>query len=206
MIPTFYAHPSKFFDAILHFAGVNRGLDEDVKGGNPDLANKRIQACKSVGADPHIVYANSIHAFTDTVYGQSKRLAGNLLSEFTILYGLILPHIFGECARPFYNNVTATLVHQLIEGETVNLNPEGKIQLLYAGEAAQMAIDAATEGKIGKIQAEGHPISVQSLFSKLSIFMIAMWLILILNSLRRLIWPCLTVIGRHYIQNTGPDI
>ena len=158
-------------DAILHFAGVNRSSEENVMSGNPAIARRLVEACKVVGCDPHIVYANSIHSSTDTVYGRSKRIAGEVLDGFASSYtDLILPHIFGECAQPFYNNATATLIHQLIVGGDVNVNPNGQMQLLYAGEATRIAINVILSATIGRVQPASHPISVSDLFTKLMVF------------------------------------
>ena len=65
-------------DAVLHFAGVNRASDADLTSGNPDIATRLVTMCQAVGADPHIIYANSIHAALDNVYGNSKRIAGEI--------------------------------------------------------------------------------------------------------------------------------
>ncbi|PIB26826.1 capsule biosynthesis protein CapF [Amylibacter kogurei] len=159
-------------DAVLHFAGVNRADSDDiVRTANPAIATRLIAGCQSVGADPHIVYANSTHATGDTSYGNSKREAGEIIGAGVSRYSnLILPHIFGECARPFYNNVTATLIHQILAGETPSVNPDGRVQLLYAGVAAQVAIDAIMDGVTGDITPEPRPISVPDLLEKLQGF------------------------------------
>ncbi|MBZ6377429.1 capsule biosynthesis protein CapF [Pacificimonas flava] len=158
-------------DAVLHFAGVNRGAESEVEEANPAIARKLVAACKSAGAAPHIVYANSTHAARDTFYGRSKRIAGDILGEFADRYtDLVLPHIFGECAKPYYNNVTATLIDQLWKGETPDLNPEGRVQLLHAGEAAQIAIDAAVNGVTGRTAPEGRDIGVTDLYDRLGSF------------------------------------
>ena len=121
--------------------------------------------------DPHIVYANSIHSTQNTYYGRSKRIAGEALQAFATHYtDLFLPHIFGECARPYYNNVTATLIDQIWRGEEPTMNPNGRVQLLHAGQAAQLAIDAALEGRIGRIAPEGRDIAVAKLYDKLAQF------------------------------------
>jgi UDP-2-acetamido-2,6-beta-L-arabino-hexul-4-ose reductase len=156
-------------DAILHFAGVNRAETDDiVEAANPAIAQRLIDCCQRVGADPQIVYANSTHAVTDTPYGRSKRIAGEIfnagVSRFT---DLILPHIFGECAQPFYNNVTATFIHKILAGETIEPNKDGHVQLLHAGVAAQLAIDAIGQGRVGSVTPEPYPISVPDLLNKL---------------------------------------
>ncbi len=158
-------------DAVLHFAGVNRGSDEEVEQGNISIAETLAQGCNTAQVSPNIVYANSTHAGRDNPYGRSKQAAAEILSavagNFT---NLILPHIFGECARPFYNNVTATLITQLIAGEAPTVNPDGRVSLLHAGAAAQLAIDAALAGKSEEMRPAGVDISIPDLLDLLQGF------------------------------------
>jgi len=158
-------------DMVLHFAGVNRALEEKVETGNPDIANLLVKALADVGAAPYIVYANSTHSVSDSPYGRSKSRANEILSAFSNRYtNMILPHIFGECARPFYNNVTATIIAQLLSNESVSVNPDGRVDLLHAGAAAEIAIQAALNGDVGEITPESHSISVPDLYEKLKEF------------------------------------
>jgi UDP-2-acetamido-2,6-beta-L-arabino-hexul-4-ose reductase len=169
-------------DAVLHFAGVNRAPDHEVEQANPNISKALILACEAVGAIPHIVYANSTHAASDTPYGRSKRIAGEIFAAFTPRYtNLILPHIFGECARPNYNNVTATLIDQVIAGKEPTANPDGKVALLHAGAVAQAAIEAVVHNIYGAIMPQPRPISVPNLLSQLQTF------------------------HAHYAANTFPD-
>lgn len=165
------AQAVKGADAILHFAGVNRGEEAIVEAANPHISHCLIAACKASESSPHIVYANSTHARLDTFYGRSKRIAGEMLEEtFPNYTDLVLPHIFGECARPYYNNVTATLIDQLWKGVTPTINPEGKVELLHAGAAANLAINAALQGEKGEIAPVGRPITISDLYDKLSAY------------------------------------
>lgn len=155
-------------DAVIHFAGVNRGSDDEVEYANPSIANLLIQGCKDANVTPAIVYANSTHASTDSPYGRSKRLAGEALEGFTNCYtNLVLPHIFGEGARPYYNNVTATLIDKIHNGETPEINPEGKVSLLHAGDAADIALGAVFDQTHGTITPPARDITVQELYKTL---------------------------------------
>ena len=157
--------------AVLHFAGVNRAPDDEVEAANPTIASRLAEACKAVKNQPHIVYANSTHAANDTPYGRSKRIAGEVLSRVGGKYtDLVLPHIFGECARPRYNNVTATFIEAVIAGETPNINPDGRVALLHAGKAAQAALDAVFKGTTGLLQPKARDIAVTDLFALLKQF------------------------------------
>lgn len=159
-------------DAVLHFAGVNRAdTDDIVEAANPAIAQRLVWSCQQADVRPHIVYANSTHAGTDTPYGRSKRIAGEHLDAATDRYtNLVLPHIFGETARPYYNNVTATFIDKVLKGEDITPNPDGKVQLLYAGTAAQYAIDAITDVICGTLEPAATPMTVPDLLGKLQRF------------------------------------
>ena len=155
-------------DAVLHFAGVNRANDVVLEKENPAISNRLIAACRNTKSKPHIVYANSTHSRVDNTYGRSKKAAGELLEASGFAYtNLILPHIFGECARANYNNVTATLIEHILEGSSPEINPDGKVQLLHAGEATQIAIDAVLNNLTGVINPPSQPMSIQDLYDKL---------------------------------------
>lgn len=157
-------------DAVLHFAGVNRGTEEEVAEGNPSIAKAIAEAIRATGARPHIVYANSIQHSLENVYGRSKREAAAILADVSSLTDLVLPHIFGECARPDYNNVTATLIDRLWKGEKPVINDGATVSLLHAGEAANLAIAAAVARNIGEVAPSGRPTAVADIWAKLQDF------------------------------------
>ena len=158
-------------DAVLHFAGVNRASSDELEALNPGIARALVTACRTAGITPHIVYANTIHAGSDTPYGRSKTQAGQILAELGGRYtDLMLPHVFGEGARPRYNNVTATLIEALHLGQTPEVNPDGAVRLLHAGDAAEAAIKAVLIGRTGRIEPEPTPITVPDLWDKLRTF------------------------------------
>jgi len=158
-------------EAVLHFAGVNRGTEEEVRDGNPRIAQLLADACARLGMMPHIIYANSTHAGRDTLYGNSKRRAAEILSGIGGCFtNLVLPHIFGEGARPRYNNVTATFIEAVIAGEAPQIDSNGTVQLLHAGKAARIAIDAAQGRHDGEMVPESRPTAVPWLFETLKRF------------------------------------
>ena len=159
-------------EAIIHFAGVNRGEPERVLAANPAIARQLVAACRAAKCQPHIVYANSTHAVHNTDYGNSKRIAGEILAEFAgpAYTDLVLPHIFGEGARPYYNNVTATLIDQIWNNTTPTINAEGRVALLHAGEAANRAIAAALGGNGGRLAPAGRDMGVVELYERLRDF------------------------------------
>jgi len=156
---------------ILHFAGVNRAPDDIIEEANADISNRLVKACRDANVKPHVVYANSRHSANDTPYGRSKKIAGEILSSIGGYFtDLVLPHIFGEHARPNYNNVTATFIEAVINSKTPNINPDGKVALLHAGAAAQAAIDAVIEQKTGQQKPKARLTAVPELYEKLRSF------------------------------------
>lgn len=152
-------------DAVIHCAGQNRGAEAEVEVANPAMAEMLLAACSRASATPHIVYANSIHAGSDTPYGRSKGRAGERLATSGLPFtDLVLPHIFGEGARPNYNNVTATFIDHVIKGSRPSIDPAGRVELLHAGAVADLAIGAVMDRKIGTIRPSGHAIAVPDLF------------------------------------------
>lgn len=155
-------------DLVLHFAGVNRASNAEVATGNPDIARRLVVACATAGVTPHVVYANSTHAAQDSIYGNSKRIAAEVIAASGLSNtNLILPHIFGEGARPDYNNVTATFIKRIIDGGMPEINKTAEVRLLHAGEAAQIAIDAGKNRTDGRVEPEGKLILVGELFEQL---------------------------------------
>lgn len=157
-------------DIVLHFAGVNRGEPSEVEAANPRIAETLLAAIDQAGERPHIVFANSVHAGSDTPYGRSKRRAAESFASSGLGFtNLILPHIFGEHARPYYNNVTATLIDQIIQNEESTVS-EGIVHLLHAGVAAQNAIDAGIAQHSGNITPDGQALDVSNLYEMLVSF------------------------------------
>jgi UDP-2-acetamido-2,6-beta-L-arabino-hexul-4-ose reductase len=94
-----------------------------------------------------VVYANSTQAGNGSVYGESKARAGEILAAAAERVGsdfveLRLPNLFGEHGRPFYNAVTATFCHLLVQGETPTVQDDKELTLLHAQNAADLLIGA----------------------------------------------------------------
>ena len=113
-------------DAVIHLAGVNRGPDSDVATVNPWLAEQLVAGLERSGRVIPVVYGNSIQSEGDSVFGVAKRQALDTLSEWGGRVGapvidVVLPNIFGEHGRPFYNSVVATFCHQLATGSKLRI-------------------------------------------------------------------------------------
>ncbi len=162
-------------DLILHFAGINRAAPEEVEKGNIDIARVLKAALISSGSKAHVIYANSTHSGSDTPYGRGKKSAHNTLFSWSQKYknkytNVVLPHIFGEGGRPFYNTVTATLCQQIVDGELPSINDGATVELLHAGTAIDAMINAFECEQTGTIRLQGMHLSVVDLHSMINGF------------------------------------
>lgn len=130
-------------DAVVHLAGVNRGTDEEVEGGNLSLAATLVDSLRRVRSSATVLFASSTHRDRETPYGRSKRGAAETLAAWATESGgsfheLVLPHVFGETGRPFYNSVVHTFCHQLVAGESLSIDsPDGALELRHAGSVSE---------------------------------------------------------------------
>jgi len=162
-------------DAVVHLAGLNRGSDQDIECVNVELTKQLISACRQTGARPHVLLANSTHQERDTAYGRSKRESAGMLGAWaleagTVFTDLVIPNVYGEGGRPFYNSVVATFCHQLASGEEPKIIQDGQLELVHA-QRVSSAIVAAIGGRVSsQVRMEGERLSVSECLSKLQAF------------------------------------
>jgi len=160
-------------DAVIHFAGMNRGEESEIERTNLALTHALIEACAAEAVSPHIVFANSTHFDRDTAYARSKREAASLLEEWAArtvgarFTNLVLPGVFGEHGRPFYNSVVSTFCHQLAFGETPVVQEDREIELVHAQEVAQIIMQVVDARQAGPVSVSGHQVSVSRLLERL---------------------------------------
>lgn len=158
-------------DAIYHLAGVNRGSAAEVEQGNVDLANALAAAKARTGARFALAYANSTKAGEDSAYGRSKAEAADILGSAQADAGepfinAVLPHLFGEHGRPFYNSAVTTFAHQLANGDEPAIDRDSELELLHAQDAAGAMVATVTEGSSGTIRPEGERILVSEVLDR----------------------------------------
>lgn len=162
-------------DVLLHLAGVNRGSDKEVESGNFDIAEKLISACLASKTKPHIMYASTIQIDTDSLYGTVKRKVGERLEDFSKSNGnlyscLVLPNLFGDLSRPYYNNFIGTFCDQIVEGKPLTIHNDSKVTLLHYNQVADLMADILSHATVGEIRVEGTVSSVQTVADKLQSF------------------------------------
>lgn len=153
-------------DAILHLAGVNRASsDSEVAAGNKFLADELSQSMKRVGSAPTVVYSNTTKIGDDSVYGQAKREAADILSSACSdlggrFHSVVLPHLFGEYGVPFYNSAVTTFAHQFAIGQEPTVSGDGQLELLHAQTAAANMLELALQGGPPETRLAGRLIGV----------------------------------------------
>jgi UDP-2-acetamido-2,6-beta-L-arabino-hexul-4-ose reductase len=133
-------------DKLIHLAGVNRGSDREVIEGNSIFVTQLSTALKKVDTYPQeIVYANSIQSGNGSVYGTAKAQVDKDLTAIASRIGaaytnIVLPNLFGEYGKPFYNSVIATFSHLISIGERPQIDEDRELQLLHAQNAADILL------------------------------------------------------------------
>jgi len=159
-------------DVIVHFAGMNRGEEEEIVETNIGLARRITEICQQLDCRPHIIYSNSTHIDGDSRYGYSKRVAGETFqawaeAEDARFLNLVLPHVFGEHGKPNYNSAVSTFCHQIVNGETPTVKGDGQVNLLHAHDVARIVWDAIEHGTVDELRPEGCKMFVSELAERL---------------------------------------
>lgn len=162
-------------DAVVHLAGVNRGDDREVEHGNITAVEALVAGLVAAGFRGPVVYVSSIHADRDSSYGRGKAAAGRILRSWSDQSGarlatLIVPHVFGEHGRPYYNSAVATFADSIVHSKVCDVNRGGRLELIHVGEVCS-AIFAALRGGTGERRLAGQAMSVGEVFDHL----VAQW-------------------------------
>lgn len=159
-------------DGIVHLAGVNRAPEAEVESVNEQLALDLVAALVRKGVRPALVYANSTHIERDTAYGRGKRRAAQHFEQWAgdkgaCFTNLVLPHVFGEFGRPFYNSVVSTFCHQLAAQERPEIQVDGDLELVHAQDVAARCLAALESSASGTVRMGGAPMKVSALLVRL---------------------------------------
>lgn len=162
-------------DAVFHFAGVNRASENEIESANQTIATHLIGCLDKLNIAPHVLYANSTHSTGGSSYGKGKQGASDILQAWAKKANakytdIVFPHIFGEGGKPFYNTVTATLCQQIVKDEQCQVNPEGQVELLHAGSAAEIMLQCVNSKTVGVHRPEGKSMSIVDLHATLLSF------------------------------------
>ncbi len=135
-------------DFIFHLAGANRPADD--AGYFADNAGFTTTLCALAARaerPPAIVFSSSVQATLDNPYGESKRLAEEIVAGYgrttgARFYLLRLANVFGKWSRPNYNSVVATVCHNAARGLPP---PEGDasnpLRLVYIDDVVEAFLE-----------------------------------------------------------------
>ncbi|MFZ2412343.1 MAG: NAD-dependent epimerase/dehydratase family protein [Candidatus Methanoperedens sp.] len=162
-------------DVVVHLAGMNRGDENDVAETNIRLADDLIAACERSGSKPHIVFASSTQIYRNTVYGNSKKVCTEGFQKWSertgaLFTNMILPNVFGESGKPFYNSVVSTFCYQLANGQEPEIVNDTTLDMLHAQQVANKIYDIINTRKAGDVLLKGTHITVSELLAKLKNF------------------------------------
>ncbi|HPS55310.1 MAG TPA: NAD-dependent epimerase/dehydratase family protein [Sedimentisphaerales bacterium] len=139
---SYYENPEKFIDfakqadVIVHLAGVNRDEPEVVYNKNVELMEKLLEYCDAANSKPYILFSTSTQIERDNEYGRGKKKAMELLEQWVKKQGgsavsMIIPNVFGDNGKPFYNSVVATFCYQVTHGEEPKIVSDGQMSMIY---------------------------------------------------------------------------
>lgn len=152
-------------DAVIHLAGMNRGDEQEVARTNLSLTQRLIEALDQTNSQAHVLFSSSTHIERDTPYGRSKREAAALLRAWSIRTGarfsnVILPGVFGEGGKPFYNSVVSTFCYQLAQGETPVPHGDAPIEQIHAQAVARVFEQLILDRHSGDYRVAGESMTV----------------------------------------------
>jgi UDP-2-acetamido-2,6-beta-L-arabino-hexul-4-ose reductase len=125
-------------DVIYHLAGVNRPeKEEEFVAGNTDSLKNILTLLVEMQRKPAIVLSSSTQALINNPYGQSKKMAEDILFAYGEKTGaqvhiFRLTNVFGKWCRPNYNSVVATFCHNIANNLEITISEQSKeIELVY---------------------------------------------------------------------------
>lgn len=141
-------------DVIVHLAAMNRGDDDEIYDTNIELVNKLVSALNAVDKKPHILFSSSTQIERDNPYGRSKKEGARILKEWgkgkdASISILVIPNVFGDSGRPFYNSVIATFCYQVTHGEEPTILKDGQMALIYINDLVDEIYNLIKEPKSG---------------------------------------------------------
>lgn len=161
-------------DAVFHLAAVN-SHDATAASANVELAGALVGGLDRLGGRTHVVYSNTAHAEGDSPYGRSKREAAGVLRRWAdrasaSVADVLLPNLFGEGARPYYNSAVATFCDAVAHGRTCDVNRAGRTELLHAQDAAGALLRHARSPTSVWERIEGEPLGVGDIYDRIAGF------------------------------------
>ena len=128
---------------VVHLAAMNRGDEKEIYTTNIELVNKLIETLNVINARPHVIFSSSTQTVFDNLYGRSKKEGELIFEEWSRKSNapvtvLVIPNVFGDRGRPFYNSVVATFCHLLTHGGQPQIQEDKEMGLIYINELSEI--------------------------------------------------------------------
>tara|TARA_B100000963_G_scaffold358887_1_gene384678 strand:+ start:539 stop:1651 length:1113 start_codon:yes stop_codon:yes gene_type:complete len=140
-------------DCIVHLAGENRPeIDSLFEETNVGLTKKICNFLQQSSLRTPIIYASSIQATSDNLYGKSKLQAENVLLELNKTNNnavaiFRLPGVFGKWSKPNYNSVVSTFCYNLARDLPIEINdPSHLLSLSYIDDVVHQISNIIEDG------------------------------------------------------------
>ncbi|MEA1989040.1 MAG: NAD-dependent epimerase/dehydratase family protein, partial [Pseudomonadota bacterium] len=144
-----------------------------------NLTSSLCEAIAQTGRQIPIVYTSSIQADLSNSYGESKKVAEDVLTEFSTqtgnpIYLFRLPNVFGKWCKPNYNSAVATFCYNIAHGLPVQINDaDAKVRLVYVDDVVQQFISIMDSVSVETGFCEVNPVyelTVGNLAKKIQTF------------------------------------
>lgn len=154
-------------DVIVHLASKNRHEDSEILyETNVGLTNKLISSLKRTNSKAHVIFSSSTQEENGSPYGRSKvssryelvKWAEETAGFFT---GLIIPNVFGPFGNPYYNSVTATFSHQLVNDMPCVIQVDSLLKVIYVGELVNQIIEIISKGRFQEYLEIDHTYEIK---------------------------------------------
>jgi len=132
---------------VVHLAGLNRHSEEAaIYNINVGLAEKLIESFQRTDFKGQIIFSSSIQEERNNTFGNSKKVARELFSNWANLsgakfHGVIIPNVFGAFGVPYYNSVISTFCHQLVNNDTPNIQTDASLNLIYINDLVKKILE-----------------------------------------------------------------
>lgn len=163
-------------NTVLHFAGLNRGEEDEIYKTNVGLTQKILDACGALKDKPKVIFISSTHNTRDTAYGRSKKDSEKMISEWgiknnTLSTSVVSTNIFGEFGKPNYNSFVSTFCHNIVSGLESEVNKEAVVSLVYVRDVCQFFYDLISKGNWeSTYNISGESIKIADVYNKLLTF------------------------------------
>lgn len=140
---------TKNCDFVYHLAGINRPKNSsEFYEGNVEFTSLLVSLLKKNKNTAPILITSSIQAELENEYGESKKLAEQVLLEYskennTVIFIFRLPNVFGKWSKPNYNSVVATFCYNISRDLQITINnPNTELRLVYIDDVVNEFIYA----------------------------------------------------------------